>query len=101
MTWKYEIIVSIQKRNIFHFKTKVPISPARTVFSSTVYIKFHGPKIWELTPGEMKELETLANYPNNTFIGLVRIIINNIFSTDKIFFVDLLKYGIRRGAARC
>ena len=74
-------------------------SPCKNSFSGTESIKFLGPKIWKLIPDEMKELESLwefkraiklwkhpalADYANNTFIGLVFFnkgfcFINNIF----------------------
>ena len=53
-------------------KTKVPISHSSCnnrrnfhippVFSSIESIKFLGPKIWELIPNEMKELESLWKF---------------------------------------
>ena len=84
-------------KRLFQFRNDIPynlrqssqfqIPPVRTVFSGTESIKYLGPKIWELIPDEMKELESLwefkraiklwkptsalADYANNTFMGLV------------------------------
>ena len=56
-------------KGLFQFRNKIPhnlrqrsqfhIPPVRTVFSGTESITFLGPKIWELIPDEMKELESL------------------------------------------
>ena len=56
-------------KGLFQFRNDIPynlrqrpqfhIPPVRTVFSGTESIKFLGPKIWELMPDEMKELESL------------------------------------------
>ena len=42
---------------ILRQRSRLHIPSARTVFSSTESVKFLGPKIWELIPREMKELE--------------------------------------------
>ena len=47
------VMKELKQRSQFH------IPPVITVFSSTESIKFFGPKIWELIPNEMKELESL------------------------------------------
>ena len=44
---------TLRQRSQFH------IPPIRTVFSGTENIKFFGPKILELIPDEMKELESI------------------------------------------
>ena len=59
-------------KRLFQFKNKIPynlrqrsqiyILPVRTVFSGTQSIKFLGPKIWELIPDEIKELESLWEF---------------------------------------
>ena len=59
-------------KGLFHFRNEIPynlrqrsqfhIPPVRTVFSGTKSIKFLGPKIWELIPDEMKELESLLEF---------------------------------------
>ena len=51
-----EIPYNLRQKSQFH------IPPARTVFSGTESIKFLGPKIWELIPGEMKERESLWEF---------------------------------------
>ena len=92
--FRNDIPYNLRQRSQFH------IPPVRTVFSGTESIKFLGRKVWELIPDEMKELESLwefkrtiscgnphpalADYANNTFIGLVFFnkvfcFINNIF----------------------
>ena len=59
-------------KGLFQFKTEIPynlrqrsqfhILHVRTVLSGTESIKFLGPKIWELVPDEMKELESLWEF---------------------------------------
>ena len=88
-------------KGLFQFRNNIPynlrqrlqihIPPVRTVFGGAESIKFLGPKIWELITDETKKLESLwefktaiADYANNTFIGLVFFskvfcFINNIF----------------------
>ena len=51
--FRNEIPYNLRQRSQFH------IPPVRTVFNGTESIKFLGPKIWELIPDEMKELESL------------------------------------------
>ena len=51
-----EISYNLRQRSQFH------IPPVRTVFSGTESIKFLGPKVWELIPDEMKELESLWEF---------------------------------------
>ena len=51
--FRNDIPYNLRQRSQFH------ISPVRTVFSVTESIKFLGPKIWELIPDEMKELESM------------------------------------------
>ena len=50
--FRYDIPYNLRQRSQFH------ISPVRTVFSGTESIKYPVPKIWELIPDEMKELES-------------------------------------------
>ena len=80
-------------------RSQLYIPPVRTAFSGTESITFLGPKIWELIPDEMIELESLwefkkaiklrkptafPDYANNTFKGLV--FFNKIFYfTNNIF----------------
>ena len=47
---------NLRQRSQFH------IPPLQTVFSGTESIKYLGPKIWELIPDEMKELESLLEF---------------------------------------
>ena len=91
--FRKEIPYNFRKRSQLH------IPPVRTAFSGTESITFLGPKIWELIPDEMIELESLwefkraiklrkptalADYANNTFKGLV--FFNKIFCfTNNIF----------------
>ena len=59
-------------KGLFQFRNDTPytkrqrsqfhIPPIRTVFIGTESIKFLGPKIWELIPDEMKELENLWKF---------------------------------------
>ena len=76
--FRYDKPYNLRQRSQFH------IPPVRAVFNCTERIKCLAPKIWELTPDEMKELESLwefkraiiqhpalADYANNTFMGLV------------------------------
>ena len=59
-------------KGLFQFRNEIPynlrqrsqchIPPVRTVFNGTGSIKFLGPKIWELTPDKMKELESLWQF---------------------------------------
>ena len=51
-----------QFRNDIRQRSQFHIPPVRTVFSGTESIKFLGPKIWELIPDEMKELESLWEF---------------------------------------
>ena len=53
---RYDIPYNLRQRSQFH------IPPIRTIFSSTESIKYLGPKIWELIPDEMKELESLWEF---------------------------------------
>ena len=56
-------------KGLFQFRNETPynlrqtsqfhIPLVRTAFNSTESIKFLGPKIWELLPDQMKELESL------------------------------------------
>ena len=54
--FRYDIPYNLRQRSQFH------IPPVRTVFSGTESIKYLGPKIWELIPDEMKELESLWEF---------------------------------------
>ena len=54
--FRYDIRYNLRQRSQFH------IPPVRTVFSGTESIKYLGPKIWELIPDEMKELESLWEF---------------------------------------
>ena len=54
--FRNEMPYNLKQRSQFH------IPPVRTVFSGTESIKFLGPKIWELIPDEMKELESLWEF---------------------------------------
>ena len=54
--FRYDIPCNLRQRSQFH------IPPVRTVFSGTGSIKYLGPKIWELIPDEMKELESLQEF---------------------------------------
>ena len=54
--FRNEIPYNLRQRSQFH------IPPVRTVFSGTESIKFFSPKIWELIPDEMKELESLWEF---------------------------------------
>ena len=54
--FRNEIPYNLRHRSQFH------IPPVRTVFSGTESIKFLGPKIWEIIPDEMKELESLWEF---------------------------------------
>ena len=54
--FRNEIPYNLRQRSQFH------IPPVRTVFSGTESFKFFGPKIWELIPDEMKELESLWEF---------------------------------------
>ena len=54
--FRYDILYNLRQRSQFH------IPPARTVFSGTESIKYLGPKIWELIPDEIKELESLWEF---------------------------------------
>ena len=57
-------------KGLFQFRNNIPLNlrfqfhipPVRTVFSGTESIKYLGPKIWELIPDEMKELESLWEF---------------------------------------
>ena len=49
--FRKRIPYNLRRRSQFH----IPL--VRTVFNGTESIKFLGPKIWELIPDEMKELE--------------------------------------------
>ena len=59
-------------KGLFQFRNKIPdnlrqrsqfnIPPVRTVFNGAESIKFLGPKIWELIPDEMNELESLWQF---------------------------------------
>ena len=70
MSSNHERIVSIKE--FFQLRKEIPynlrqrsrfyIPPARTAFSGTESIIFLDPKIWELTLGEMKELESLLEF---------------------------------------
>ena len=51
-----EIPYKLRQRSQFH------ILPVPTVFIGTESIKFLSPKIWELIPDEMKELESLWQF---------------------------------------
>ena len=53
LQFRYEIPYNLRQRSQFH------IPPVRTVFSGTENIKYLGPKICELIPNEMKELERI------------------------------------------
>ena len=55
--FRNEIPHNLRQRSQFH------IPPVRTVFLQS--IKFLGPKIWELIPDEMKELESLWGFNSN------------------------------------
>ena len=54
--FRNDIPYNLRQRSQFH------IPPVRTVFSGTESIKYLGPKIWELIPDEMKELESLWEF---------------------------------------
>ena len=54
--FRYDKPCNLRQRSQFH------IPPVRTVFSGTESIKYLGPKIWELIPDEMKELESLWEF---------------------------------------
>ena len=54
--FRYDIPCNLRQRSQFH------IPPVRTVFNCTERIKCLAPKIWELTPDEMKELESLWEF---------------------------------------
>ena len=59
-------------KGLFQFRNEIPhnlrqryqfhIPPVRTVFNGTESIKFLGPKIWELLPDQMKELESIWEF---------------------------------------
>ena len=54
--FRYDKPCNLRQRSQFH------IPPVRTVFSGTESIKYLGPKIWELIPDEIKELESLWEF---------------------------------------
>ena len=54
--FKYDIAYNLRQKSQFH------IPPVRTVLSGTENTKYLGPKIWELIPDEMKELESLWEF---------------------------------------
>ena len=54
--FRNEIPYNVRQRSQFH------IPPVRTVFNGTGSIKFLGPKILELIPDGMKELESLWQF---------------------------------------
>ena len=54
--FRNDIPYNLRHRSKFH------IPPLRTAFSGTESIKYLGPKIWELIPDEMKELESLWEF---------------------------------------
>ena len=59
-------------KEIFHFRDAVPyqlrnqtdfqIPYRHCVFSATESIKFPGPKIWEILPNKIKQLESLKEF---------------------------------------
>ena len=51
--FRNDVPYNLRQRSQFH------IPPVRIDFSGTESIKYLGPKIWELIPDEMKELESL------------------------------------------
>ena len=53
LQFRNDIPYNLRQTSQFH------IPPVRTVFSGTDSIKYLGPKIWELIPDEIKELESL------------------------------------------
>ena len=56
LQFRNKIPYNLRQRSQFH------IPPVRTVFSGKDSFKFLGPKIWELIPDEMKELESLWEF---------------------------------------
>ena len=54
--FRNDIPYNLRHRSKFH------IPPLRTAFSGTESIKYLGPKIWELIPDEMKEIESLCEF---------------------------------------
>ena len=55
-----------RKKNTLQSKTKLPISRVQAVFSGTESIKLLDPKIGELMPGKMEEIESLWKFKSAT-----------------------------------
>lgn len=58
--YRGEVPLNFRQRSEFH------ISPVQTIFNGTKSIKYLRPKIWELVPDEMKQLESFRELSNKT-----------------------------------